>query len=126
MPVPLDPPELSEELERQIKEDYLVFIKEKWLEDEIQCLITEDIEVTKYAGIYNDAIVITIAHPGVVYIPEGTQMTVAGHIIYYGRNGETLYVYKDSEFVNIGTAHYTKKWLTENDVRNIKWYMNGQ
>ncbi len=114
-PSPLVPLTAAQEL--KIKQDFLLFHKEK---TEKYGSGVDDISISEYYGTYNGCSVMFIDTPWWAYAAEGRMEVIAGYEIRYG-SYQTLDVYRNGEFASL-TEAYNRGWLSKEDIKNIYYH----
>lgn len=147
-PTPLVP--LTAEQELKIKEDYLEFYKadvqrfenneneyyrqltpeeqERFREkhdlpeDYVYQMTTEDVDIYKYFGKYNNCVAIFIDSILYDYNEKVWSENVAGCTFLYSSSRQ-ISIYKNGEFTTLNIA-YNKGWVSKEDVKDIHYYYN--
>ena len=118
-PRPKNPEKLSADMEKKIKEDYVAWLKKI---DKSFTKDVSDITIREYLGTYSNGEAVRIHVDGDYYTCDIQEENIAGYDIWF--SGAPLYIHKNSEFFTLEKA-YNEGLITKQDVRDIKWYLNG-
>ncbi|HHW45588.1 MAG TPA: hypothetical protein GXX17_01585 [Clostridiales bacterium] len=125
IPRPKDPEVLSKEQEDKIKADYVEYLKTIHPGDpSVSSLTAEDIAITEYLGTFNGAVAIFITPKDSTYPDSSFEVKVSRITITFPA-GPPFYIYKDSQFKEIKDA-YEAEWINLFDLRDLKYFINGE
>ena len=120
-PRPKNPEKLSADMEKKIKEDYVAWSKKI---DKNSTVGVSDITIIKYLGTYSNGEALFIHEDnGNAYPDMIEQKNIAGYDIWFPSGG-SFFIHKNAEFFTLEKA-YNEGLITKQDVRDIKWYLNG-
>ncbi|MEG0456627.1 MAG: hypothetical protein RR549_00650 [Oscillospiraceae bacterium] len=115
-PSPKTPEKLPNEQELNIKKTYV----NQFLKKDYPNAVTDDVQITKYAGMYNGAIAVIITDKFNQYMDVTFEDTIDDVIIYYN-NYNKLVIWKSDIIYKLSTA-FEQKIITKDNLVDIAYY----
>lgn len=111
---------LNEEQIKEIKSDYIEYLKEN--EAHVKSLTVSDIIIRKHYGPYSGCYALFISHSR-HYDFVLLDASIGGYDFLFSNN-QPLLIYKNSTFVDLETA-YESGMISKDDLKDLAWYFRS-